>query len=154
MAMKRILSLAAGLALAVLTLATPLATPLAAETPRVAGQGVAWPRDSRDIKADPAARYGRPAHGTRYTLAKKRAKGRGHAEIGESGRVESGWGRGARTLRHVVRFDFVEVSRQAMTAALWIAHQLAWPQQGPQLVIEIEGIDDLENLNLRFTHSN
>ena len=41
-----------------------------------------------------------------------------------------------------MRFDFVKVAREPVTAPLFVADHLAGPQHRPQLIIEIECVDD------------
>src|SRR5581483_679995 len=53
--------------------------------------------------------------------------------------------------RHLVRGNFVEITREPVPPSLRVAQHLARLEQRSKLVIQIEGIDDLDRP--RFTHT-
>ena len=90
------------------------------------------------------------AHGAR-NVARELLQPRRFLQIDEDEFVEAEMRREADAHRRLVRRDLVEIARQAMAAPLRVAHHLARLEQRPQLVVEIEGVDDLDRL--RSTHS-
>src|ERR1051326_439613 len=83
-----------------------------------------------------------------WDVARERLQPRRLLEIDEDELVHAEVRREGDAHGLVVRGDLVEIAREAMAAPVLVTHHLAGTQQRPQLVVEVESVDDFQPLML------